>query len=140
MERFDRFGSPLNSEFKEHVNDTFVVFYSPTIDRSLSNKHSHYSKFRDLSISYILRQPLSRLTQTPEYAQISDVDIMQTNDIFRLLLFFIYSHEYKHSVFESIKLPEYFELKLLYYSDQEPQLPIYKALNKGMSAKRFKNR
>ena len=70
VERFDRFGSPLNSEFKEHVNDTFVVFYSPTIDRSLSNKHSHYSKFRDLSNSYILRQPLSRLTQTPEYAQI----------------------------------------------------------------------
>lgn len=140
VERFDRFGSPLNSEFKEHINDTLVTFYSPTIDRSLSNKHSHYSKFRDLSNSYILRQPLSRLTQTPEYAQISDVDIMQTNDIFRLLLFFVYSHEYKHSVFESIKLPEFFELKLLYYSDQEPQLPIYKALNKGMSAKRFKNR
>ena len=140
VERFDRFGSPLNSEFKEHVNDTFVVFYSPTIDRSLSNKHSHYSKFRDLSNSYILRQPLSRLTQTPEYAQISDVDIMQTNDIFKLLLFFIYSHEYKHSVFESIKLPEYFELKLLYYSDQEPQHPTYKVLSSDVPTEKFKAR
>ena len=140
VERFDRFGSPLNSEFKEHVNDTFVVFYSPTIDRSLSNKHSHYSKFRDLSNSYILRQPLSRLTQTPEYAQISDVDIMQTNDIFRLLLFFVYSHEYKHSVFESIKLPEYFELKLLYYSDSEPQHPTYKVLSNDVPTEKFKAR
>lgn len=140
VERFDRFGSPLNSEFKEHVNDTFVVFYSPTIDRSLSNKHSHYSKFRDLSNSYILRQPLSRLTQTPEYAQISDVDIMQTNDIFRLLLFFVYSHEYKHSVFESIKLPEYFELKLLCYSDSEPQHPTYKVLSNDVPTEKFKAR
>lgn len=140
VERFDRFGSPLNSEFKEHVNDTFVVFYSPTIDRSLSNKHSHYSKFRDLSNSYILRQPLSRLTQTPEYAQISDVDIMQTNDIFRLLLFFVYSHEYKHSVFESIKLPEYFELKLLYYSDSEPRHPTYKVLSNDVPTEKFKAR
>ena len=140
VERFDRFGSPLNSEFKEHVNDTFVVFYSPTIDRSLSNKHSHYAKFRDLSNSYILRQPLSRLTQTPEYAQISDVDIMQTNDIFRLLLFFVYSHEYKHSVFESIKLPEYFELKLLYYSDSEPQHPTYKVLSNDVPTEKFKAR
>lgn len=140
VERFDRFGSPLNSEFKEHVNDTFVVFYSPTIDRSLSNKHSLYSKFRDLSNSYILRQPLSRLTNAPEYAHISEVDIMQTNDIFRLLLFFIYSHEYKHSVFESIKLPEYFELKLLYYSDLEPQHPTYKALSHDVPTEKFKAR
>ena len=140
VERFDRFGSPLNSEFKEHVNDTFVVFYSPTIDRSLSNKHSLYSKFRDLSNSYILRQPLSRLTNAPEYAHISEVDIMQTNDIFRLLLFFIYSHEYKHSVFESIKLPEYFELKLLYYSDLEPQHPTYKALSNDVPTEKFKAR
>lgn len=140
VERPKRGGCPLTPENTKNFNDTFVTFYSPTIDRSLSNKYSHYSRFRDLSNSYILRQPLSRLTNAPEYAHISEVDIMQTNDIFRLLLFFIYSHEYKHSVFESIKLPEYFELKLLYYSDQEPQLPIYKALNKGMSAKRFKNR
>ena len=140
VERFDRFGTPLNSEFKEHINDTFVAFYSPTIDRSLSNKHSHYSKFRDLSNSYILRQPLNRLTQTPEYAHISDVDIMQTNDIFRLLLFFVYSHEYKHSVFESIKLPKYFELKLLYYSDSEPQHPTYKVLRNDVPSEKFKAR
>ena len=140
VERFDRFGSPLNSEFKEYVNDTFVVFYSPTIDRSLSNKHSHYSKFRDLSNSYILRQQLSRLTEAPEYAHMSDVDIMQTNDIFRLLLFFIYSHEYKHSVFELIKLPGYFELKLLYYSDSEPQHPTYKVLSNDVPTEKFKAR
>ena len=65
---------------------------------------------------------------------------MQTNDIFRLLLFFIYSHEYKHSVFESIKLPEYFELKLLYYSDSEPQHPTYKALSNDVPTESFKNR
>ena len=138
--RINRGGSPLNPESTNNIKETLVTFYSPTIDRSLSNKHSHYSKFRDLSNSYILRQPLSRLTQTPEYAQISDVDIMQTNDIFRLLLFFVYSHEYKHSVFESIKLPEYFELKLLYYSDSEPQHPTYKVLSNDVPTEKFKAR
>ena len=138
--RLKRGGSPLNPENTKNFNDTFVTFYSPIIDRSLSNKYSHYSRFRDLSNSYILRQPLSRLTNAPEYAHISEVDIMQTNDIFRLLLFFIYSHEYKHSVFESIKLPEYFELKLLYYSDLEPQHPTYKALSNDVPTEKFKAR
>ena len=111
--RIKRGGSPLNQESTNNIKETLVTFYSPTIDRGLSNKHSHYSRFRDLSNSFFLRQPLSRLTNAPEYAHISEVDIMQTNDIFRLLLFFIYSNEYKYSVFESIKLPEYFELKSL---------------------------
>lgn len=138
--RINRGGSPLNPESTNNIKETLVTFYSPTIDRSLSNKHSHYSKFRDLSNSYILRQQLSRLTEAPEYAHMSDVDIMQTNDIFRLLLFFIYSHEYKYSVFESIKLPEYFELKLLYYSDSEPQHPTYKVLSSDVPTEKFKAR
>ena len=139
--QFERFGSPLNSNFKEHINDTFVTFYSPSIDRNLSNRNSHYSKFKDISNSYILRQPLSRLTQEPEYARMSEVDIMQTNDLFRLLLLFVYSHEQKqHIVFETIKLPDYFELKLLYFSDTEPQHPTYKSLVQNLSNKGFKNR
>lgn len=138
--RINRGGSPLNPESTNNIKETLVTFYSPTIDRSLSNKHSHYSKFRDLSNSYILRQQLSRLTEAPEYAHMSDVDIMQTNDIFRLLLFFIYSHEYKYSVFESIKLPEYFELKLLYYSDSKPQHPTYKVLSSDVPTEKFKAR
>ena len=138
--RINRGGSPLNPESTNNIKETLVTFYSPTIDRSLSNKHSHYSKFRDLSNSYILRQQLSRLTEAPEYDHMSDVDIMQTNDIFRLLLFFIYSHEYKYSVFESIKLPEYFELKLLYYSDSKPQHPTYKVLSSDVPTEKFKAR
>lgn len=139
--QFNRGGSPLDSEFKEHVNDTFVTFFSPSIDRNLSNRNSHYSKFEDISNSYILRLPLSRLTQEPEYARISEVDIMQTNDLFKLLLLFIYSYEQKpYTIFESIKLPEYFELKLLYFSDIQPQHPTYKALTQNLSNKGFKNR
>lgn len=139
--QFERFGSPLNSEFKEHVNDTFVTFYSPSIDRNLSNRNSHYSNFEDISNSHILRQPLSRLTQEPEYARMSEIDIMQTNDLFRLLLLFIYSHEQKqHTVFETINLPDNFELKLLYFSDIEPQHPTYKALIQNLSNEGFKNR
>ena len=42
--QFERFGSPLNSYFKEHINDAFVIFYSPSIDRNLSNRNSHYSR------------------------------------------------------------------------------------------------
>ena len=138
--RIKRGGSPLNQESTNNIKETLVTFYSPTIDRGLSNKHSHYSRFRDLSNSFFLRQPLSRLTNAPEYAHISEVDIMQTNDIFRLLLFFIYSNEYKYSVFESIKLPEYFELKLLYYSDSEPQHPTYKVLSSDVPTEKFKAR
>ena len=138
--RIKRGGSPLNQESTNNIKETLVTFYSPTIDRGLSNKHSHYSRFRDLSNSFFLRQPLSRLTNVPEYAHISEVDIMQTNDIFRLLLFFIYSNEYKYSVFESIKLPEYFELKLLYYSDSEPQHPTYKVLSSDVPTEKFKAR
>ena len=138
--RLKRGGSPLNPANTNDFKKTLVTFYSPSIDRSLSNKHSHYSQFRDLSNSYILRQHLSRLTEAPEYAHVSDIDIMQTNDIFKLLLFFIYSHEYTYSVFESIKLPEYFELKLLYYSDLEPQHPTYKALSNDVPTEKFKAR
>lgn len=139
--QFNRGGSPLNSGIEEHMKDTFVTFYSPAIDRNLSNKSSHYSKFKDISNSHILRQPLSRLTSEPEYAHMSEVDIMQTNDLFELLLFFIYSHELtQQTIFESIKLPDYFELKLLHFSDQEPQHPTYKALTQDLSNEGFKTR
>lgn len=138
--QFERFGSPLDSSLKEYINDTFVIFYSPSIDRNLSSGSS-YSKFEDISNSHILRQPLSRLTQEPEYARMSEVDIMQTNDLFKILLLFIYSHKQKqHTVFETIKLPDYFELKLLYFSDTEPQHPTYKSLVQNLSNKGFKNR
>lgn len=138
--QFERFGSPLDSSLKEYINDTFVIFYSPSIDRNLSNGSS-YSKFEDISNSHILRQPLSRLTQEPEYARMSEVDIMQTNDLFKILLLFIYSHKQRqHTVFETIKLPDYFELKLLYFSDTEPQHPTYKSLVQDLSNKGFKNR
>lgn len=54
---------------------------------------------------------------------------------------FIYSHEQKqHTVFETIKLPDNFELKLLYFSDIEPQHPTYKSLVQNLSKKGFKNR
>ena len=110
IERFNRGGSPLDSEFKEeHIDDTFVTYYSSTIDRSLSDRNSHYHKFSDISNSYILRQPINKLIESPNYARMSDVDIMQTNDMFSLLLFFIYSHEQKQTIFDLIKLPDYFE-------------------------------
>lgn len=139
--QFNRGGSLLDSEFKEHINDAFITFYSPAIDRNLSNINSHYVKFKDISNSYILRQPLRRLTQEPEYARMSEVDIMQTNDLFKVLQLFIYSHEQEqHTIFESIKLPDYFELKLLYFSDIKLQHPTYKALTQNLYNEGFKNR
>ena len=138
IERFSRWGNPLNSEFKEHIDDTFVTYYSSAIDRSLSNHNSHYHNFSDISNSYILRQPINKLTESPDYARMSDVDIMQTNDMFSLLLFFIYSHEQKQTIFDLIKLPDYFELKLLYFSDQEPQHPTFQTLTQRLPEKGFK--
>ena len=140
VEQFNRWGSPLNPEFKEHIDDTFVTYYSTAIDRSLSNRNSHYHKFSDISNSYILRQPINKLTESPDYARMSDIDIMQTNDMFSLLLFFIYSHEQKQTIFDLIKLPNYFELKLLYFSDQEPPHLTYQALTQNLPDKGFKAR
>ena len=140
VERFNRWGSPLNSEFEEHIDDTFVTYYSSSIDRSLSNRHSHYHEFSDISNSYILRQPIDQLTESPDYARMSDVDIMQTNDMFRLLLFFIYSHEQQQTIFDLIRLPDYFEQKLLYFSDLKPQHPTYQALTQSLHGKGFKAR
>lgn len=139
--QFKRGGSPLNTAYEENISDTFVTFYSPTIDRNLLNRGSHYSKFEDVSNSYILRQPLGRLIQEPEYARMSEVDIMQTNDLFKLLQLFIYTHKQRqHTIFESIKLPKYFELKLLYFSDKEPLHPTYEALTTNLPNVGFKNR
>lgn len=92
----------------------------------------------DISNSFILRQPLNILTESPDYARMSDVDIMQTNDIFKLLLFFIYSHEQKIPIIDLIKLPDYFELKLLYFSDQAPLHSTYKALTHNLPNNGFK--
>ncbi len=136
--QFNRGGSPLNSELEECINDTFVTYYSPSVDRNLSNRSSHYSKFKDISTSHILRQPLSRLTETPEYARMSEVDIMQTNDIFKLLLLLVYSHEQDQAVFGPIKLPDYFELRLVYFSDHAPQHPTYKVLTQDLPSEGFK--
>lgn len=139
--QFNRFGSPLNSESDECISDTFVTYYSPTIDRNLSNRSSHYSKFKDISNSYILRQQLSRLADEPEYARMAEVDIMQTNDLFGLLLLFIYSHEQEqNTIFESIKLPEYFGLHLLYFSGEKPQHPTFKTLTQNLANRGFKNK
>ena len=38
VKRFNRWGSPLNGEFEERINNTEVIFYSTSIDRALSNK------------------------------------------------------------------------------------------------------
>jgi hypothetical protein len=138
--RFKRFGSPLNSEFKEHIDDTVVTFYSTAIDRSLSNRHSHYSKFNDISNAFLLRQPLSRLIPLPEYATLPEVDIMQNNDMFKLLLFFIYSHENNKTRSVMGSLPEYFRLTLHIYTDEVPTHPTYKALTNNIENEGFKEK
>lgn len=93
VKRFSRWRSPLNGEFKEKISDTGVIFYSTSVDRPLSNRNSYYSKFKDISNAFLLRKHISEIGNTPEFTHISDIDVMLTNDIFRLLLFRIYIHD-----------------------------------------------
>ena len=67
------------------IDDTFVTYYSSAIDRSLSDRNSHYHKFSDISNSYILRQPINKLIESPNYARMSDVDIMSIGEKFGIL-------------------------------------------------------
>ena len=63
VRQFSRWGSPLNSEFEESVDDTAVTYYSTSIDRALSNPKSHFSKFEDISNAYLLRHPISKIVE-----------------------------------------------------------------------------
>ena len=133
VRQFSRWGSPLNSEFEESVDDTAVTYYSTSIDRALSNPKSHFSKFEDISNAYLLRHPISKIVDTPNYVHLSEVDIMQMNDVFKLLLLFIYSHKNNRNLLATLDLPDYLEFTLHIYSDIEPNNVTYKALTANLS-------
>lgn len=104
IKRFSQWGSPLNGEFKEKISDTGVIFYSTSVDRPLSKRNSYYSKFKDISNAFLLRKHISAIGNTPEFAHISDIDVMQTGDILRLLLFLIYSRDASQNILSSIPI------------------------------------
>lgn len=133
VNQFDRGGWPLNSEFEEHISNCAVAYYSTTIDRSISKNNSHYYKFSDISNSYLLRLPIGDIASTPQYSHLSEVDVMQTIDIFRLLLLLIYSQKEKQLEIGCITLPSSIEVKFIVYSDQVSTHPTYKALSKGLT-------
>lgn len=131
VKRFSRWGSPLNGEFKEKISDTEVIFYSTSVDRPLSNRNSYYSKFKDISNAFLLRKHISEIGNTPEFTHISDIDVMLTNDIFRLLLFKIYIHDRFIDV-ENFNFPAYFEMTLHAYNHQNIKHPTYEKLSSGL--------
>lgn len=133
VKRFSRWGSPLNGEFKEKISDTGVIFYSTSVDRPLSNRNSYYSKFKDISNAFLLRKHISEIGNTPEFAHISDIDVMQTGDIFRLLLFLIYTRDVSQNILSSLNLPDYFELTFHAYNHSTLDHPTYKKLSYGLT-------
>lgn len=133
VKRFSRWGSPLNGEFKEKISDTGVIFYSTSVDRPLSNRNSYYSKFKDISNAFLLRKHISEIGNTPEFAHISDIDVMQTSDIFRLLLFLIYTRDISQNILSSLNLPDYFELTFHAYNHSTLDHPTYKKLSYGLT-------
>lgn len=81
-----------------------MIFYSTSVDQPLSNRNSYYSKFKDISNAFLLRKHISEIGNTPEFAHISDIDVIQTGDIFRLLLFLIYSRDASQNILSSIPI------------------------------------
>lgn len=133
ISRFEKFGSPLNNELEKRVDDTHVIFYSSSIDRAISNNNSHYSKFNDISNAYLLRKQRYEIGNTPEFAHISDVDLMQTHDIFRFLLFLIYVRTSHRELVSSLKLPDYFQLTFHAYNYTNLNHPTYNHLIQNLS-------
>lgn len=133
ISRFEKFGSPLNNELEKRVDDTHVIFYSSSIDRAISNDNSHYSKFNDISNAYLLRKKRQEIGNTPEFAHISDVDLMQTHDIFRFLLFLRYIRTSHKDLVSSLKLPDYFQLTLHAYNYRNLNHPTYNQLTQNLS-------
>ncbi len=133
LKRFNRFGSPLDSEFDEHIPDCSVAYYSSSIDRALSEKHSHYKKFKDLSNAYLLRNHKHDVGNPPQYGRMTDVDTMQTVDVLRLLLFFVYSKQAEHSSIGHIKLPGNIDIGLHAYSNITCTHPTYVALTSNLN-------
>lgn len=130
--RFKYYGCPLNSEIEKRIDDTAVIFYSSAIDKTLSNRNSHYSKFKDISNAFLLRKHISEINHAPEFAHISDIDVMQTNDIFRLLLFIIYVRDRFQDI-ENVNMPAYFEMTLHAYNHQNLKHPTYENLSSGLT-------
>ena len=130
--RFKYYGCPLNSEIEKRIDDTAVIFYSSAIDKTLSNRNSHYSRFKDISNAFLLRKHISEINHAPEFAHISDIDVMQTNDIFRLLLFIIYVRDRFQDI-ENVNMPAYFEITLHAYNHQNLKHPTYEKLSSGLT-------
>lgn len=133
ISRFEKLGSPLNNELEKRVDDTHVIFYSSSIDRAISNDNSHYSKFNDISNAYLLRKKRQEIGNTPEFAHISDVDLMQTHDIFRFLLFLRYIRTSHKDLVSSLKLPDYFQLTFHAYNYRNLNHPTYNQLTQNLS-------
>lgn len=134
IHRMERSGSPLNTELAESIQDTSVVYYSSAIDRALSNSRSHFSKFTDISNAYFLRLSKQDVSKAPDYALASDVDIMQTNDIFKQLLFFIYCSKQEFKFVDTVRLPRFLNVTLHVFDEKEPENVAFKALVKDRTS------
>lgn len=128
--RFNRNGSPLNTMFEECINDCVVTYYSSSIDRSFNKQ---YQKFRDISNGYLLRKSILDVENVPKYACLSSVDIMQTIDMFKLLLFFVYLNNTQNRTIGNIQFPDKIEITLHTYSDIVSQHPTYTTLTSQLT-------
>lgn len=81
----------------------------------------------------MLRKQRYEIGNTPEFAHISDVDLMQTHDIFRFLLFLIYVRTSHRELVSSLKLPDYLQLTLHAYNYTNLNHPTYNQLIQNLS-------
>lgn len=122
-------GSPFG-EIEKRINDAAVIYYSPTIDRNLDHRKNGYHKFHDISNSFLLRQKHQNHITVPSYAQLPDVEYMQLHDIFRLILFFIYTREKGVDLPSDLRKPQYLRLGFHLFNNTIPDHPTYRAINK----------
>lgn len=123
-------GSPLSGDIEGAIKDVAVIYYSPTIDRTVENKNSHYKAFRNISNSWFLRQKIIANTSAPDYAQLPEVEYMQLIDTFRLILFFIYTREKGIDLPTDLRRPEYLRIGFHLFDNKEPEHSASQALNK----------
>lgn len=122
----------------EDTNDYITTYYSSSIDKDIIDTNLPINNFIDISNGHLLRIQKNYILKEPIYQHLSDVDIMQTNDIFKVLLFFIYSHNNNYKSIDTLQFPDKIEICFRSYLNKQNH-PTYQALTAPLTGK-FKDR
>ncbi len=113
IREFDRFMySPMANIADKGISDSLLLYYSSSLDKKVEPKSHRTKNFVDISTGNLARKVDSYDIRKYRY---SDVDYMQTIDVFKQMLFL---SNYESAFLPSnITIPEYLEVQFYWYND-----------------------